>query len=308
MTLEQLKELARHSLNGTAPENYSVNSVNEAIRNEFKEMCKSINSFMRYRYDIYDIIIEAADEYVPNKVMQAFAPFAEVKQVAQGEKAMFRRVLGKQRAKQFLTQVGLSGVYETFRLDNETYEVSTTAIGGAASVDFERMLDNAEILSDYMEIMLEGLTEAMYGQIQRALISATSVLKTNNYHISNGFSAEEMVKLMNVVRAYSNGGVVIFAPPEFVAGMGADAIVPVLTNNGTNVAPGVYHPQDIDAIHNTGFITMFRGAPIVQFPQSYLDENNEETVVNPQYAYIFPAGREKVIKLVFEGDTQMWDR
>ena len=40
MTLEQLKELCRHSLKGTAPENYSVGSVNEAIRDEFKTMCK----------------------------------------------------------------------------------------------------------------------------------------------------------------------------------------------------------------------------------------------------------------------------
>lgn len=303
MTLEQLKELCRHSLKGTAPENYSVGSVNEAIRDEFKTMCKNINTFMKNRYDIYEIIMESADEYLPNKVKDVFGQFAEISIVPQGQRAIFKRPLGKQRAKQFLTQVGLSGVYESFRLDHETFTVNTLAIGGAVSIDFERMLDNADILADCMEVILDGLTEAVYGQIQRALINATSMLKTKNFYSTTQFDAEKLTKLMRIVGAYGNGGVIIFAPDEFIADMGPDAIIPAITG----VAQGIYHPDDIDAIHNTGLVRIFRGAPLVRLPQSYVDENNDKTVINPQYAYVFPTGKEKVIKLVFEGDTQMWD-
>ena len=52
---------------------------------------------------------------------------------------------------------------------------------------------------------------------------------------------------------------------------------------------------------------MFRGCPIVEIPQSYTDESNTTTQINPQYAYVLPTGGEKVVKLVFEGQTQMWD-
>ena len=122
-----------------------------------------------------------------------------------------------------------------------------------------------------------------------------------NKVIASNFDGDAMFKLMTTVKAYG-GSVVIFAPPEFIGEMGPDAIVPV----GTNYQ-GVYHPQDIDAIHNTGYVNIFRGAPIVEIPQSFVDESNTTTWINPQYAYVLPAGKEKVVKVVLEGATQMYD-
>ena len=266
-------------------------------------LASSVNEFMRNRYDIYDIIIQTADEVVPNKVISALGIFAEVQVVGQGDKALFEKGVGKNRAKKFLTQVGLSGVYETFRLDNETFEVPVTAIGGAATIDFERFLDGAEDMADIMEIITTGLTDAVFVQVQKALRAAVSATARPavNLVTKNTFVAEDMVKLINVVRAYGPNAV-IFAPPEFVAAMGADAIVPV----GTNYQ-GVYSPQDIEAIHNTGYINIFRGTPIVQIPQSFIDENNEKTWIDPQLAYVLPAGKEKVVKVVLEGATQIHD-
>ena len=116
------------------------------------------------------------------------------------------------------------------------------------------------------------------------------------------------MKLISTVRAYGSGAV-IFAPPEFVAAMGADAIVPITAYGNPAAAgiQGVYHPQDIDAIHNTGYINLFRGTPVVQIPQSFIDENNNATWIDPQLAYVLPTGGEKVVKVVFEGNTQMYD-
>ena len=72
-------------------------------------------------------------------------------------------------------------------------------------------------------------------------------------------------------------------------------------------AQAVYHPGDIDAIHNNGYINIFRGTPVVQLPQSFIDESNTKTWLNPQFAYVLPTGKEKVVKIVFEGATEMWD-
>ena len=302
-TLQEIKELALYAAKETAPANYQVENVNEALRDAFKDLAGSVNQFMKNRYDIYEIMIETADEIVPNKVIDAVGRFAEVQVVGQGQKALFKRSLGRNRAKKFLTQVGLSGVYETFRLDKTTFEVPAMAIGGAVTIDFERFLDGAEDMAELMDIITEGLTDSVFIEVQKALkaaINATGRPDANKVS-KNTFDAEAMIKLINVVKAYGSNAV-IFAPPEFVAAMGPDAIVPV----GTNYQ-GIYHPQDIDAIHNTGYINLFRGTPIVQIPQSFIDETNTKTWIDPQLAYVLPTDGEKVVKVVLEGQTQVHD-
>lgn len=302
-TIKELKDLALHAAKGTAPANFTQENVEDAFRGEMGKLASSLNEFNRNKYDIFEIIMSAADEIVPNKVISGMAPFAEVQQVAFKQKAVFRRRVGQNRAKLFLTRAAAAGVYETFRLDHTDFTVETYAIGGATTIDFQRFLDGAETMSELMDIVTEGMVDVIYGEVQRALkdaINATGRPAANKYS-GNSFDGTEMMKLISVVKAYGSSAV-IFAPPEFVAAMGPDAIVPV----GTNYQ-GVYHPQDIDAIHNTGYVNLFRGTPIVQIPQSFIDESNTKTWIDPQFAYILPAGKEKVVKVVLEGGQQMYD-
>lgn len=304
-TIKEIKELALHAARGTAPTNFSTENVNDALRDQMKDLAGSLNQFMKNRYDIYDIIIETADEIVPNKVISGMGIFAEVQVKGEGEKALFKKKTGKNRAKKFLTQVGLSGVYETFRLDSSTFEVSINAIGGGATIDFQRFLDGAENMAELMAIITEGLSDAAYVEVQKALVAAYSVagVPTANRHSGSSFDADEMAKLVATVKAYGQNAV-IFAPPEFVAAMGPDAIVPVPASGSYG---GVYSPSDIEAIHNAGYINIFRGTPIVQIQQSFVDESNSQTWINPQLAYILPTGGEKVVKIVLEGPTQIVD-
>ena len=301
-TIQEIKELALNAARGTAPENYSVENVNDALRDELNAMCSSINEFRRNQYDIFEIIIETADEIVPKKVIDYLGIFAEVKIVGNGQKAMFKRKLGKNRAKKFLTQVGLSGVYETFRLDTETFTVEAHAVGGAGTIDFDRMLDGSENMADIMDIITEGLTDSVFYEVQKALVAAYNAagVPAANRKTGSSFVAKDMQDLVNIVRSYGTSAV-IFACPEFVAAMGPDQI-------GDSSYKAVYSPKDIEDIANTGYIKMFRGTPIVQMPQSFIDENNDKTAMNPQYAFVLPTGGEKVVKVVLEGPTQMWMR
>ena len=173
------------------------------------------------------------------------------------------------------------------------------------------MLDGAEDMGELVNLLTEAQTDAVYQQVQKALRAAFNKtgVPANNRATGATFNGTEMMKLISTVRAYGSGAV-IFAPPEFIAAMGADAIVPITAYGGntpTSGIQGVYHPQDIDAIHNTGYINLFRGTPIIQIPQSWVDENNLETWIDPQLAYVLPTGGEKVVKVVFEGNTQMYD-
>ena len=303
--IKELKELALHAVRGTAPANYTAETVDEALRGELAAMCTSFNEFQRNKLDIFDIIITAADEVVPNKVIDAMGMFAEIRTVPRGQKALFKRgLVGRYRARKFLTQVGLSGVYETFRLDNETFELGGHAIGGGISIDWDRFLDGADNMNDLMDVITEGLTDATFGEVQKCLTAAINAVgrPDANKVIDSAFNGDNMFKLVSAVKAYG-GNAVIFATPEFVGAMGPDAIVPVSVAG----AQAVYHPGDIDAIHNNGYINIFRGTPVVQLPQSFIDESNTKTWLNPQFAYVLPTGKEKVVKIVFEGATEMWD-
>lgn len=303
MTIKELKDLARHAARGTAPETFSVSSVDSAVADGFKELTGSINNFMKNRYDIYEIIIENADDIVPGKVMDAMSSFAEVIQLANGEKKLFKRGgLGRQRAKKFLTQVGLNGLYETFRLDQETFTLGMKAIGGAVSIDFERMMDGAETLSEFMDVLTEAQVDGIYGEVQKALMSAAgnTAMPDGNKCVGD-YDAAALQGIINTVKVYG-GAATIFASPEFVAAMGPDAIVPSVAG-----AQAIYHPDDIDAIHNIGRIRIFRGCPIVEMRQSYLDENNAQVMIHPQFAYILPSGGERIVKVAMEGGTQMYD-
>ena len=301
--MERLRELALYAARGTAPANFTEGDVNVAFAGEISKYMTSLNMFMKNRYDIYEIIIQTIDDIVPKQVITALSPFAEFKTVPQGQKALFKRKLGVNRAKGFLTQVGLSGVYETFRLDNETFEVNAHAIGGGARVDFERLADGADSLTELMQIVTAGLEDSVYLEVQKALkaaYNATTRPAANKVSVSS-FDGAQMLALINVVKAYGQS-CAIFAPPEFIAAMGPDAIVPAISG-----AQGIYSPQDIEAIHDRGKINIFRGTPIVEIPQSFIDENNNKTWIDPQYAYVLPTGGEKVVKVAFEGPTFMYD-
>ena len=304
-TIKEIKELALHAAKGTAPANYSTENVDEALREELNAMCGSINQFMRNKDDLFEIMIETADEVVPQKVIDRISLFAEVRVVPQNTKVMFTRKLGKNRAKAFVTRVGLSGVYETFRLDAESFDVGVHAVGSAGQIDFERMLDGTDSMADIMEVILEGLEDSVYVEVERLLIESlnNAARPKANQVISNGFDAAKMADLVNVVRAYGSNAV-IFATPNFVSAMGPDAIVAPIVG----AAQGIYAPDDIDAIHNTGYIRIFRGTPVVMLPNGFIDEMNEKTWFNDQFAFVLPAGREKIVKFVFEGATQMWSR
>lgn len=317
MNKDDLKVIALHAVKGTVPASFAAQGetaqnydVNAAFAAGLKELAGTYNQFMKNRYDIYEIVTEAFDAVMPKNVIAALSPFAEVKVVPQGQKAIFKQSVGKLRAKKFLTQVGLSGVYETFRLDKKTFELAGHAVGGGATVDFERVLDGAESLAEVMQVITEGLNDAVFVEVSKALRAAWDAMDVPgpNRKTSATFEADLMVSLMNTVRAY--GAPVIFAPPEFIAAMGADAIVPISAYGSgatANAIQGVYSPDDIEQIHRTGFINIFRGAPIVQIPQSFLDESNTDTYVDPQLAYILPGGQEKVVKVVLEGPTVIRD-
>ena len=322
MNKNDIRDLYIHAFKGTSPDvtRFSVADVKDTLVEELRALAPNKYEYEKNKLDIFQIVQETFDEVLPSYVGNFIGQFAEIKSVGNGQRASFIVKRGRRRAKTFVTEVGLAGVYEAFRLDVDTFEVSAKAYGGAAYVDFERMLDGSENLTEPLQLLLEGLEEAIYRELLKALIAATtnSDMPAANKVTTNTFDPEAMQRLCTIAKNYGGGSAVIFASPEFVQSMGPDAIgMPVYGIGASGAAPvrpaeagyatPVYNPNDIASIAATGFITMFRGTPIVQLPQGFVDEENNTYQTPTDTAFIFPAGNQKIIKVVFEGQTDVRD-
>ena len=162
-----------YSYNG---QNLSYEALNNTLRNEMNELAGTNALYRENKNLIFSMIEETLDEVLPKKVAQSYEQFAEVKQFAQGDKPIFRRPLNtRARAKQFVTRVGLAGIYEVFKLgpaESESFEVRTSAIGGAAQIGFEEFLDGRVDFAEVTKIIMDGMDELIYKEVALALKSS----------------------------------------------------------------------------------------------------------------------------------------
>ena len=281
-----------YSFNG---ESFSYDQLNDTLRKEFLEYAADYRSFCENKNLIFAVIEETLDDVLPKKVEQAYAAFAEVKTFAQGDKPVFRRKLSsRQRAKQFITRVGLAGVYEVFKLGgSESFEVATSAIGGAAQIGFEEFLDGRADFAELTSIVMEGMDDLIYQEVAKAMITSINQLPVNNRaEVAGGFDEATMDHLIMVASAY--GTPTIYCTEEFAVRM-----VP---------AEGWLTDNMKEQIWNNGRLANYKGKKVVILPQTFVDETNSMKLVDPSYAWIIPAGaNEKPVKIAFEGATHVRD-
>ena len=267
---------------------YDYNALNDTLREELKELAGTYSLYRENKNTIFALIEETIDEILPKKVMEQYSMFAEVRTFAQGDRPVFNKKEGRRRAKQFVTRVGLAGIYEVFKLDKSSFEVPTSAFGGAAQIGFEEFLDGKVDFAEVTEIIMEGLDEVVYEEIAKALIGGINQLPQANKVTHTGFDEAKMDKLIAIARAY--GEPAIYCTYELAA-----KILPVSD----------WVSNDMKNERNAqGYISQYKGNRIVILPQSFTDETNATKVIDPSYAWIIPTGgNDKPVKIAFEGQT-----
>ena len=279
-----------------------------------KLLCDDKGRFNRYKFernkiDLFELLSENLEEVLPQSVASAIDMFVEIMRVPQGSRPEFRVTRGKQRGKQFVTRATESGNYETFRLDRDRFDVFIQAIGGAGIVDFERYLDGVESITDIYEVINAGMTDRIFEMVQEALLATWNLAgrPARNKVTANTFDAAAMTKLCNTVAAY--GAPAIYCSPEFAAEMVNVIVYTHTPQSGTATTAIKISDQDMMEVRERGYIGKFHGVPVIVMPQSFTDETNSKLAMNPSFAYVIPTGREKLIKLVFEGSPYFreWD-
>lgn len=280
---------AAYSFNG---ENLSYEALNETLRSELNELAGTYALYRENKNTIFSIIEETLDDVLPKKVVEQYNQFAEVKTFAQGDKPLFRRKLGSnKRAKQFVTRVGLAGLYEVFKLGKleEAFEVRTSAIGGAAQIGFEEFLDGRVDFAEVTRIIMEGMDELIYQEVGAALKASINQLPPANRVAYAGFDEKNFDRLLTIASAY--GTPTIYCTYEFAVNM-----IPQDAWRYTEAMK--------DELWRTGRLADYKGHKVVILEQGFEDGTNETKVIDPGYAWIIPSGADtKPVKIAFEGNT-----
>lgn len=267
---------------------YGYSEMNETLRTEFQELAPDYRNYKINQNTIFALIEQTIDDVLPARVMEQYSQFAEIKTFAQGDKPIFTQKItqaSKRRAKQFIGKVGLAGLYEVFKLDGRSYEVTTNAIGGAAQIGFEEFLDGRVNFADVLDIVMEGLDECIYIEIEKQLIGAVENVQAANKTSQTSFVENEMDRLIAIADSYGKSA--IYCTYEFAATMVPEA--------------GWVSDDMRNQRWNNGYIASYKGHQVIVLPQSFEDEENKVKIIDPSYAWIIPVGADKPVKIAFEG-------
>lgn len=276
--------------------NFSYDQVNDTLCEELNSLVGSPALYRENKNTFFKLVEETIGEKVPVKVAELYQSLAEVKTFAQGEKPVFKRknANSRIRAKQFITKVGLEGVYEVFKLGGlESFEVPTTAIGGAAQIGLEELLDGRVDFAELIDIVMEGMEDRIQEETAKAMVSGITQLPAANRVESNGFDQAEFDRLLTIADAYGNGKATIYCDFMFAA----------------NILPKEADMSDSmkNELWNKGYFANYKGHSVVILPNSLEDATNTKLAIDPSYCWIIP-GSEKPIRIAFEGGTLTDDR
>jgi hypothetical protein len=264
--------------------------MNNTLRDELNALAGTYSLYRENKNLIFSLLEETMNEVLPTRVLERYGQFAESKTFNQGDRPVFTRKMGTMRAKQFVTRVGLAGVYEVFKLGQESFEVQTSAIGGAAQIGFEEFLDGRADFAELTNIIMEGMDELIYREIAAALMGSISQLPQANTVQTNGFNEIGMDHLIQTASAY--GKPTIYCTYEFAVKM-----IP---------ATGWVSDNMRDEMWSQGYLGNYKGCQVIVLPQSFEDETNSRKVIDPGYAWVIPAGADsRPVKIAFEGATHV---
>ena len=269
---------------------YQYSEMCDTLRDEFKALAPDFRTYKINQNTIFALLEQTIEDVLPGRVLEMYSAFAEIKTFRQGEKPIFTQkttVASRRRAKQFIGKVGLAGLYEVFKLDGRSYEVTTNAIGGAAQIGFEEFLDGRVDFAEVLDIVMEGLDECIYIEIEKQLLGAVENVQATNKSTQTYFDEAELDRLLSIADSYGKSA--IYCTFEFAATM----------------VPSDARMSDAmrEAMWDNGYLGNYKGHQVIVLPQSYEDETNTTKVIDPSYAWIIPVGAEKPVKIAFEGGT-----
>lgn len=276
-------------------EEYTSETLNTALRDQLDQiglpggMTISANRELAFK-----LIAEVVDELLPKRVFDAMNQFAEIKNTANGDKLAFKKPrVGRERGRNFITQVSQAGLYEIFKLDRTSFDMPTTTYGAAVGMDYEEFLEGRINFSELIDVITEGYEEIIYKEILRHMVKLNSntILPANNLRKEAGWDRRGFDSLIQISRAYGT-------PTIFCSYLFATDLIPA--------DAGMMTDRMKEELDRNGILGNYRGTNVVILPHSFYNTSNTaEAVTLPLgMCWILPDYDKKPVKIAFEGKME----
>lgn len=281
------------------PKEYTLEDINATLRDELKDY-NNYSYYREHKNTLFSLIEQVANVVVPRKVKEQFGLFAELQIVNNGEKIVFKQKTGVSRGKNFITRAAEYGTYRTFNLDSKDITMSPKVYAGAATLELGDFLCGRVDMAELMNIIIEGLSDSIYNEVQKALIATFTddEMPAANKGKGAGYIANVFDSILSTVEAYGDA-VTIYCTKAFASKLYNK---PGFIGSATSTNP-TSALADFDDVREMGYIGRYKGSNVVLLKQSFEDENNTVKVVKDAYAYIMPTGKDKPVKIGIEGGT-----
>jgi len=272
---------------------YDATNLEQAY-DKIKELA-STASKQSSREEIAEIVGYVVDSVI-NQRLNFIDMIADVKRVAQGDKAEFKLKYGGIKA----TLAAKSSTPEISKIRYKKTIVPTVEVQSRPSIDYLELVNNPETVMEVIEDAVVEMENQVVTYVQSVLNTAYSSLSTPNY-----VSGAGVVKTTfdPQVRAMSR-----FGKPVILGDIEVATKLTALTAFNSNVA-------DALAIeHNTnGVIGTYLNANVVQLTNRYADDTSlalTNLVSDYDKLYVLPAGARdsRPLKVVYEGSTRAMEQ
>lgn len=249
-------------------------------------------NLMSFQPMVFALLAEAIDEVLPVALGERVGDFAEIKTYGRNDEVVFDiKGMGKRRMWNAITKGARGGVYAYRVLGSKRFHMPTTVWTVGAYITLEELLTGDVTLADLMNTIADGYVQKMYVEVIKALRTAKTKAPAANVASGNGIQDATLTNLVQIVAQY--GSPVIFGFNQVISKI--NNLMPV---QGTPNIAGA----DADEYRRQGYVSVYRGTPVVSIPNYLIDETNAAWALKVNDLFILPGDR-KPVKVALKGDT-----
>lgn len=289
MNKDKILELCMDVRNNTS----SVSG--QTVEQRKKEMVELFSVLMqdydRNKYEINAIITENVNEVLRVRIGDALDIIADVSYIGHGEKKSYRIKNGRIKAE----YVALGSEIRRQKIYGKEITAEPRALGGSVYAEWDDILaGRAEAFTDLVDEIADAIHGEILLTIQNTFVKAMENAPTANRY-AGAFNLGQLRTVTNTVSAYGR---------PVVVGTAA-ALANITQDQGFQSAMS---DNMKDQFNRDGFIGVWEGKALVQLPNTFTDDNNEEWVLDNDLIYVIPVGTEKPVKVTFEGGSELLEK
>lgn len=275
---------------------HNRSSVNgQSVEGRKKELVELFSALMqnydRNKVEINEIIEENVNEALKVKVGDALDVIAEVTHIGHGEKKEYNVRNGRLTVE----YVALGTEIRRQKIYKGKLTAEPRAIGGSVYAEWDDVLaGRAEAFTDMIDELVEAIHAKVLSTIQDTFIAAMDSAPAANKYMG-AFNLGQLRTVSNTVAAYGR---------PVIVGTGI-ALSNITQDEGfqANMSDSMR-----DQFNSDGFIGVWEGKALVQLPNTFADDNNEEWVLDNNQIYVMPVGNDKPVKVTLEGGAELLEQ